>query len=188
MVRFSLLRFAAPALLGGLALLGGCCANNICDCPGEAKGDAVPLTFSADTATTASPGFRAADLDTLVLRRYPLPYKTTSKFDEVLLYRRGARVRDTLVLNNNTPFAQSGNLKLSGYAYELLYLAHPANVRKGVATRVVLIERIALKGALEGDGCCTCHTNTGKYVTVAGRPDSLNLTGAQAPSIILTKP
>lgn len=148
------------------ALLAGCCANNVCDCPEQQ--DAIKLRFSTDTLRAAGKGFKKADLDTLILKRFPLPYDTVNKFETVTLYRTGPTAHDsTIVLDNATPFAQVGTTKLNQYRYVVQYLAHPASwtgipVRKGVPTTVLTIDKVVLQGSFEGDGCCTCYFNTKK--------------------------
>jgi len=147
--------FLAPVLL----LLSGCCANNVCDCQ-DAQADAVELRFSS--------AFSAADLDTIVIQRSPLPYQTTTKVESVTLIRTGAHVRDSLLLNNNAPFTQVGTTKLNGYRYVVQYLAQQAQ-NKPVAATALIIDDIKLSGGLNGNGCCTCYTNTQK--TVAAKKD-----------------
>ena len=163
--------FVRVGLLLGVdaGLLGGCCANNVCDCD-DANADAIKLRFSTTAAGPTGQTFAAADLDTIVLQRSPLPYSVANKFETVTLYRTAMQAGDSIVLNNGTPFSQVGSTKLSGYRYVVQYLAHPASApgRKGVPTPVVVIDRVELSGAMEGTGCCTCYTNTQKAVYLNG--------------------
>ena len=172
-----LLSFRLPAaFLLGTALLGGCCANNVCDCPDE-RADEVRLVFS--------PAFTAADLDTIVLQRTPLPFSATAKPETVTLIRTAAQAPDTLVLDSGTPFAQVGSTKLSRYRYLLQYYTQ-APGKKPEATTVLVIDSIRLKGSFEGTGCCTCYTNTLKTV-FARKPGQAQNTAfdlRQAPRVL----
>lgn len=152
-------RFSAAALLSAGLLLSGCCANNICDCKGEAQADAIKLVFG--------PTFAAADLDTVLIQRYPLIITPATKPETVTLIRTAAQAYDTLYLNNATPFAPSGATKLSQYVYVVKYYATPHRARP---VTVLNIDNVALKGKLTGNGCCTCYTNT--YKSAAVRKDS----------------
>ncbi|MGY3090430.1 hypothetical protein ACVWYF_003485 [Hymenobacter sp. UYAg731] len=166
-------RFSAILLLGLGLLLPGCCANNVCDCPGEAQQDTIKLVFSEkDFATTAD----MADLDTIVLQRYPLviiPASGTNpgtKPETVTLIRSAAQAYDTIFINNSTPFPQVSTGKLDQYQYYVRYYpALPAPRRKSPAFALV-IDKVALQGNLDGNGCCTCYTNTQKGITT--RKDS----------------
>ncbi|GAB3867970.1 hypothetical protein GCM10028824_11600 [Hymenobacter segetis] len=154
-------RFSAILLLG-LGLLPGCCANNVCDCPGEAQADAIKLVFSQTDFPIR------ADLDTIVLQRYPLVIVPASgsnpgtKPETVTLIRSVAQAYDTIVINNSTPFGQVSTAKLDQYQYYVCY--YPAPHRKSPAFALV-IDKVALKGNLDGNGCCTCYTNTQKDIT-----------------------
>jgi len=171
-------------------LLSGCCANNVCDC--QEQQDAIKLRFSADTVRATGRGFRKADLDTLILKRYPLPYDTLSRFETVTLYRTGEQARDsTLLLDNGTPFAQVGTAKLNRYRYVVQYLAHPAAptgqpVRRGVPTTVLVIDRVLLQGTFEGSGCCTCYLNTQKELYRDGQNTPVPLKPNNA--VLIQKP
>lgn len=162
-------------LLGAALLLPGCCANNVCNCD-DAQADAIKLRFSTSQAGPTGRVFTADDLDTLVLLRSPLPYDVRNRPETVVLYRSAAQAQDSIVLNHSTPFAQAGSTRLNGYRYEVQYLAHPLQagtgvpVRKGVPTTALVIDKILLKGALQGSGCCTCYTNTEKALYRDGSP------------------
>lgn len=152
-------RFAAFFLAPALLLASGCCANNVCDCQ-DAQADAVALRFSS--------AFSAADLDTLVIQRSPLPYRATTKAESVTLIRTGSQVRDSVLLNNNTPFTQVGSTKLNGYRYVVQYLVQRPG-GKPVPTTALVIDSTRLRGSLSGNGCCTCYANSQK--TVYARKD-----------------
>jgi len=178
---------AAPAL--GLALLlGGCCANNVCDC-NDAQEDAIRLRFSTD-ATPGNQGFALADLDTIIIQRLPLKVTPTTKPETVTLLRTAAQLRerrDTIVLNNNAPFAQTGAGKLNRYRYVIQYLLRPAAGRP-VATTALVIDSVRLRGSLEsqeGSGCCTCYQNTEKTVFLNGNPVGQNI--RSIPVLTITK-
>ncbi|GAB3571995.1 hypothetical protein [Hymenobacter daeguensis] len=146
------------ALFIGL-LLSGCCANNVCNC-NDAQEDIIKLVFSSR--------FTTAELDTLVLVRYPLLYDSlTTKPETVTLIRLGAQPNDTIFLNNSTPFAQIGTARLNQYRYQIRYRRAPRPAKLATA---LLIDQVTLKGSFEGDGCCTCYTNYDKRI--AARQDS----------------
>ncbi|WP_157781136.1 hypothetical protein [Hymenobacter sedentarius] len=152
-------RVSTACFLTVALLLSGCCANNVCNCQDE-QADAIKLRFS--------PRFATADLDTIIIQRSPLPYSPTTKPETVTLVRTAARVRDSVVINNTTPFAQAGTAKLNKYRYVVQYLGQ-APQSKPVPTTVLVIDSIRLAGSLDGNGCCTCYTNTQKTV-YATRP------------------
>ena len=181
-------RWCAAVLFLIAALLGGCCANNECNCD-DAQADAIELRFSADTLGSTGRGFRVADQDTLVLKRYPLPYNPVGKFDSVTIYRRARQARDSVVINNGAPFGQQGTAKLNAYRYTVQYLAHPP--KKGRRAPVLVIQRVQLRGSLVATGCCTCYTNAEKtvFATVyrggVARDTVVDL--KQRPYLLLTK-
>ena len=172
-------------------LATGCCANNVCECD-DARQDAIVLRFSADTLRAAGQGFRAMDLDTVVVLRYPLPAVANSKFETVTLYRRNTLATDsTFVLNNNTPFAQVGSTKLHHYRYVVRYLAHPRGgngmpIKRGVPTTVLTIDKVLLKGSFDGNGCCTCYTNTQKALYRDSTNTLVSLEGNN--QVLISKP
>lgn len=165
-------RISAVLSFGAVLLLSSCCANNVCDCKDE-QADAVNLRFliNADTLATGH-SFSKRDVDTIIIQRSPRPYKATTKPETVTLIRTLAQARDTIVLNNATPFGQVGKIKVNGYRYVVQYLQHFPN-SKPVATTVLVIDSIYLKGSLSGNGCCTCYTNSQKTVS-ASKPKRLN--------------
>lgn len=160
-------RFSAVLLLGLGLLLPGCCANNVCDCPGEAQADAIKLVFSQKDFPFAT------ELDTIVLQRYPLviiPASGTNpgtKPETATLIRTAAQAYDTIVINNSTPFGQVSTAKLDQYQYYVRYFPAPRKARPAFAA---VIDEVTLRGNLDGNGCCTCYTNTQKSITT--RKDS----------------
>lgn len=185
-------RFSAILLLGLGLLLPGCCANNVCDCPGESQADAIKLVFSKDSFPTAAD---MADLDSVVIQRYPLviiPANGTNpgtQPETATLIRSAAQAYDTIVINNSTPFAQVSTAKLDQYQYYVRYFPAPRNKRPAFA---LVIDRVTLKGNLDGNGCCTCYTNSQKVITT--RRDSTASTATakttnlrDTPAFIITK-
>ncbi len=158
------------ALTGLGILLAGCCANNVCDCPNEAQADAIRMVFDRSQ-------FSPADLDTLVLVRY-LRYDTLRppvprpKPETATIIRTAAQLaaNDTLLINNATPFGQLGSARLDTFSYVLRY--YPGTKpRVRPSKRLLFIKQVKLSGSLEGNGCCTCYTNSRKLVQVW--PDSV---------------
>lgn len=171
------------ALTGLGILLAGCCANNVCDCPNEAQADAIRIVFDSSFK-------RPDELDTLLLVRYlrtdslkppvPLP-----KPETVTIVRTAAQLaaNDTLLINNATPFGQLGSARLDTFRYVLHY--YPGTKpRVRPSKRLVYIRRVELSGSLDGNGCCTCYTNSRKLVEVW--PDS-NRTKAYSTDLRLRK-
>jgi hypothetical protein len=153
--------FLRLTALSTALLLSGCCANNVCDC-NDAQEDVIQLTFSNQ--------FTSADLDTLVLVRYPLVYDPLTTIPEtVTLIRPNAQPTDAILLNNSTPFAQVGTARLNQYRYQIRYRS-PIRPRETKPATVLLIDQVMLKGSFDGNGCCTCYTNSDKRI--AARKDS----------------
>ena len=150
--------FRLTALSIGL-LLSSCCANNVCNCNDEQQ-DVIKLVFAEN--------FSTAELDTLVLLRYPLVIDTLTTVPQtVTLIRPNARPNDAILLNNNTPFAQVGATRLNQYRYQIRYRKAPRPAKLATA---LIIDQVTLKGSLDGNGCCTCYTNYDKRI--AARQDS----------------
>ena len=163
-------RLSAVLLVSLGLLLPGCCANNVCNCPGEAQADALKLVFSKSDFTVAT------DLDTIELQRYPLviiPANGTNpgtKPEIATLVRSADQAYDTIVINNSTPFAQTGTAKLDQYRYYVRYHPTLPAPRQKRSTFALVIDKVTLKGNLDGNGCCTCYTNSQKVLTT--RKDS----------------
>lgn len=153
-----------------LLLLAGCCANNVCDCTGEAQEDAVQLVFDPGS-------FMPADLDTVVLQRYPKINKTKVKPDVVTIVRPASQANEPFIitLNNATPFPQQGTTKLNGYSYRVRFLYDTLG-RRPKAALALAIDSVKLRGSFEGNGCCTCYTNSYKALYVRARKDSAKST------------
>ena len=158
------------ALAGFGGLLAGCCANNVCDCPNEAQADAIRIVFDSTKFTTPE------ELDTLVLVRYlrydvKKPPAVLPKPETVTLIRTAKQIaaNDEVIINNSTPFSQLGSARLDTFSYVVRY--YPGVKPKlRPSKRVLFINRVKLSGSFEGNGCCTCYTNSRKLVEVW--PDS----------------
>jgi len=153
------------ATLAGLGMmLAGCCANNVCDCPNEAQADAIRIVFDSTKFK------KREELDTLVLVRYlhynakklPLPVPLP-KPETVTLIRTAAQAYDEVIINNATPFSQLGSARLDTFSYVLRY--YPGTKPKLRRSMLALvIDSVKLSGSFEGNGCCTCYTNSRKLV------------------------
>ncbi|RSK46879.1 hypothetical protein [Hymenobacter rigui] len=169
------------------ALVAACCGSVGCEC-NDRYADAVKLQFSADTAGSGK-GFRARDIRNVFLVRVPKDTAQRPKADTVAFSGpRAQQLRDTLVINNLTPFTRSGNRNLNEYRYEV-YLAP---TRRGTKLFSYKIDSVALNTRLQGDGCCTCYQNTNKLVYVNGNSGPLNLTDPSGENrlvpLVLIKP
>ena len=151
-------RFTALLTVAAGLLLSGCCANDVCEC-NDADADVIELRFASSFSTASG----NADLDTVVIQRFPIPLPAGSKPDVVTLIRSAARSRDSIRLNNGTPFTQIGTTRLDGYRYVFQYYT-PRPGSKPALTTLVNINSVQLKGSLDGDGCCTCYVNSKKTV------------------------
>ena len=152
----------------GLVLLAGCCANNVCECPNEAQADAVRVVFDRNNFKTPE------ELDTLLLVRYlrPDPKNPSAvlpKPETATIIRTTAQAYDTLLINNTTPLTQFGSARLDTFSYVLRY--YPGTAPKTRRSKLALvIDQVKLSGSFEGNGCCTCYTNSRKLALA--RPDS----------------
>ncbi|MBF9223620.1 hypothetical protein [Hymenobacter ruricola] len=166
------LRFSALLLALGL---GGCCANDVCESD-DPLADAVKLRFS--------PNFTVSDLDTIIIQRYPKRFTATTRPENVILLRNSAQARDSILLNNNAPFARVGNTNLGAYRYVVQYLAHPNNSIRPVTTNVLVIDSIRVQGSYyNSSACCTNYRNTGKTAFIQGKTFDLT----QLPSLEIPK-
>lgn len=151
------------------AVLAGCCGANSCDCQ-DYRADALAFQFSADSLNGT--GFRRAEIDTILLVRYPHPDDSTTaaatsplrRPDTVRVFRSPATVFATpVVIDNTEPFATRGGRKLGGYRYAIVV---PGQRRRQVPRPPLVkryyIGRVELRGNLQSDGCCTCYQNTRK--------------------------
>ncbi|MET4106752.1 hypothetical protein [Hymenobacter sp. UYP22] len=154
------------------AVLASCCGSVACECD-DRYAEAIKLQFSAD----AVKGFQDREIRNVFLVRVPNDTAQRPRADTVAFTRtNGQRLRDTLVINNLTPFTRSGNRNLNEYRYQV-YLARTR--RDSVFFRYT-IDRVALETRLQGDGCCTCYQNTSKLVYTNGSTTPINLTDPSA--------
>jgi hypothetical protein len=144
-------------------LLTSCCGAETCDCQDE-RADALAFSFSSDSL--GGTGFRRAQVDTVLLVRYPHPddsASTTSpvtKPDTVRLFRPVATVfTSPVVINNTIPFAARANRKLGKYRYAIIV---PGSRRGQPPLKRYYVGAIDLQGKLDSDGCCSCYQNTRK--------------------------
>ena len=143
-------------------MLAGCCANNVCECPNEAQVDAIRIVFDSTSYKSRT------ELDTLVLVRYLRPKVKNSsaplsKPETVTLIRTAAQAYDIVIINNATPFSQLGSSRLDAFNYVLRY--YPGTKPKLRPSKLALvIDSVKLSGSFEGNGCCTCYTNSRKEV------------------------
>jgi hypothetical protein len=168
MLRTSLTRLCILALA---SLMAACCGSVACEC-NDRFADAIQLQFSADTTGTGK-GFTAKDIRNVFLVRVPRDTAQRPKADTVAFSGpRAQQLRDTLVINNLTPFTRNGNRNLDEYRYEV-YLAP---TRRAPQLFSYKIDRVVLTTRLQGDGCCTCYQNISKLVYANGSTTPLNLT------------
>lgn len=155
-----------PALATCLAL-AGCCANDTCLCDDKL---ADALIFSFKIGGTG--GFRATDVDSLLVTRITHPDKKTNakpnRETKLLTY---ALTPDTLrlvdnsfVINNAVPFASAGSTtKLNAYDYRIVAVRTKQVAGRKVISRFVFkVDSIKLAGSYKASGCCTCYENSSK--------------------------
>ncbi len=157
------------ALSAGAACLAlaGCCANSVCLC-NDKLADALYFSFQIG----GSGGFRATDVDTLLVTRI-----TNADPTRNILANRETKLlvlpltsdtlglkRDSLLINNASPFASAGGTtKLDAYDYRIVAVrTRQVAGRKITARYVFKVNNIKLAGRYKADGCCTCYENLGK--------------------------
>lgn len=156
--------------------LAACCGSTACDC-NDTYADAVGLRFDT-LGTSSSPAFKVSELRTVFLVRRLLRPDAQQLLlaDTVQLERTTARARQPLILNNTTPFTQSGNRKLDQYSYRI-YLAQSRTAK--THSFDYAIDSVQLRTEYQADGCCTCFNNTRKLVYVNGSTSPVNLNDPQ---------
>lgn len=166
------------------ALLAGCCANNRCECADE-RADALYLKFQvgADGAPASTTLFEPNEVDTVYVLRYALPQVPNTKVphDSVALIRGPLQTNNVIIINNNAPFAAVSGRRLNSFSY-LVFVKLTNRQRKEFK-----VQDIALKGSLEGDGCCTCYRNSYKKAAVDSIPYTVTETDQQPVEIPLFK-
>jgi hypothetical protein len=182
------------ALFTGIALFSGCCANNVCDC-NDAQADAIKIRFARSQSATDMVGFTPGDLDTLIVQRYPKDLNTTNfrsvTPETVTLFRTADRAYDSLVINNATPFPQSGTNRIDQYKYVVRYNdPRRAQRLRPRSVPALIIDKVELNGSFEANGCCTCYTNLQKTVTFRQdstvAPSAAVIIDLKNPSAVLT--
>jgi hypothetical protein len=169
MLKTNLLRrLSAFALCLALA---GCCANDTCLC-NDYLADALLFSFQIG----GPGGFRATDVDTLLVTRITHPDPKTnakpSRETKLLTYTLTADTlrltNNSFVINNAAPFASAGNTtKLDAYDYRIVAVRTKQVAGRKVQTRYLFkINNIQLAGDYKADGCCTCYENSGKRFDV----------------------
>ncbi|WP_400191831.1 hypothetical protein [Hymenobacter sp. B81] len=171
------LLLAACSLLLSALLLAGCCGAISCDCQDE-RDDALLLRFSADS--TGGTGFRAAEVDTVLLVRRVLPQDSVRGTvpDTARLIRPAAQVFEPLVLDNTTPFPARAGRKLDAYRYHIVL---PGPRRRSPVRRRYTLTELSVDGRLDTDGCCTCYENTAKSLRLGLPGGSSRVVNAYSP-------
>lgn len=159
--------------------LAACCGSVACDCRDELD-DAVFFRFNLDTATATSPGFRANQLDTVYVQRVPLDTAQRPRADTIRLTGGRRPIVQTVVINNNQPFVQSGSRKLDEYTYKIYLGARKAPTDSFVVSNIRLLDDI------EGNGCCSCNINIDKRLTVNSGPE-LDLSKELPDTVLLSR-
>ncbi len=155
-------------LLCTLLTLGGCCAAESCDCPGQESADDIALRFNRDTLGAAAPGFTFTATKHLLLIREPLDTTGGAKTDAVVLSPHPVPPpgEPDILIRRDRPFAKSV-IGLAGYRYSVV------GVDK---TRRIELFRYELRDVLIDSryatvsGCCTCYENTRKELRVDNGP------------------
>jgi hypothetical protein len=160
------------ALLAATAI-SACCGSVSCECDDTLE-DAVYFQFNlADSL--GSTGFRPADIDTVLVVRYPFvdtlvqsPNTPKTPNDTARIIRSRALVSTPIVLNNTAPFTAGGGRKLDAYKYQVFVVRHfPVGTVPRRDTIFYALDQFRLQGRFIGDGCCTCYQNEGKQLRVS---------------------
>ncbi|WP_375434773.1 hypothetical protein [uncultured Hymenobacter sp.] len=157
--------------------LAACCGSVACDCRDELD-DVLVFRFNLDTTTSS--GFRASQLDTVYIRRVPLDTAQRPRTETIRVTGGRRPVVQTVAINNNQPFVQSGSRKLDEYNYTI-YLG-----KRDVPTDSFLITNVLLQDEIVGNGCCSCNSNIRKELRVdAQRFDLADPTNRDLPDTVL---
>ncbi|QIL77383.1 hypothetical protein [Hymenobacter sp. HDW8] len=181
--------------------VSACCGSVSCECDDTLE-DAVYFQFNLADSLGAT-GFRAADVDTVVLVRYPYvdplvqlpPNAPKVPNDTARIIRSRSLAAEPIVLNTSAPFTAGGGRKLDAYKYQLFVVRH---FSAGISPQPVYfsLDSISLAGKFVGDGCCTCYQNEGKKlrVTKAEKPgtsgtiiDVTSAVGAEPKPVVLSR-
>jgi hypothetical protein len=155
--------------------LAACCGSVACVCDDNVD-DALFFRFALDTATTnPNPtGFRPNDLDTVYIQRVPLDTAQRPRADTVVILGGRLGFVPTLVINNASPFPQSGTRKLDQYTYKILLASR--RQRSNPRYREIKsfsVTNIKVEDEFISKSCCTCNNNIQKDLTLDGQPRSL---------------
>lgn len=159
--------------------VSACCGSVSCECDDTLE-DAIYFQFNLADSLGAT-GFRSADVDTVVLVRYPYvdplvqlpPNAPKVPNDTARIIRSRGLVAEPIILNTAAPFTAGGGRKLDAYKYQLFVVRRfPAGTIPRRQTVFYSLDSIMLAGKFVGDGCCTCYQNEGKKlrVTKAEKP------------------
>ena len=159
-----------------LLALAGCCANDICVCDDKL---ADALCFRFQTGSDAA-SFQPSEVDTFYIVRITpaaTATRTATTKDSVrqvlkLNDKGTALLRDTIVINNASPFASSGTTKLNAYTYQITAYQTDKSAAGGRRRYTFGIKNIQLAGDYSATGCCTCYSNTFKQFDVSQRANS----------------
>ncbi|RTQ46225.1 hypothetical protein EJV47_22095 [Hymenobacter gummosus] len=160
------------------ALFAGCCGAKSCECANN-QVDALLFQFSADSLGPNPTGFRAGQLDTILIVRSAYPRRDSvavgnipagSKSDTARVVRpRSTVFRTPIVIDNTGPFAVVTGYKVgsqypdSSFRYTIIV---PDTLRRRPAVKRYYIGRVEIQGQVEGDGCCSCYRNKHKRFTL----------------------
>ncbi|MBC6607293.1 hypothetical protein H8B13_10730 [Hymenobacter sp. BT188] len=158
--------------------LSACCGSVSCEC-NDTFEDAIYFQFNLEDSQGAT-GFRPADVDTVVLVRYPYvdplvqlpPNAPKVPNDTARIIRSLGLVAEPIILNTAAPFTAGGARKLDAYKYQLYVVRRFPGSTTPPETVFYSLDSIMLAGRFVGDGCCTCYQNEGKKlrVTKAEKP------------------
>ncbi|SMB90928.1 hypothetical protein SAMN00120144_0601 [Hymenobacter roseosalivarius DSM 11622] len=177
-----MMRKLSAWLLGLLVAtaVSACCGSVSCECDDTLE-DAIYFQFNLADSLGAT-GFRSADVDTVVVVRYPYvdplvqlpPNAPVVPNDTTRIIRSRALTAKPIVLNTTAPFTAGGGRKLDAYKYQLYVVRHFPGTATPPETIFYSLDSITLAGRFLGDGCCTCYQNEGKKlrVTRAEKPST----------------
>ncbi|MBC6988477.1 MULTISPECIES: hypothetical protein [Hymenobacter] len=166
-------------VISSAALVAACCGSVACTCQ-DAYADAVVFRFNLDPSSANR--FQPAQVDSVVLTRYLVTSDSAkSTPDKVRLYRPVVNAGDSILLNNNAPFLQTGTRKLNSYRYDI-YLPR--------TKAIYHVRNINLDGDFDDvNGCCTCYRNKKKTLVFQGKPyDLTDATGKNLLNPIVITP
>jgi hypothetical protein len=199
------MRYKLFTWLLGLLLataVSACCGSVSCECDDTLE-DAIYFQFNLADSQGAT-GFRPADVDTVVLVRYPYvdplvqlpPNAPKVPNDTARIIRSLELVAEPIILNTGAPFTAGGARKFDAYKYQLYVVRHFPGSTTPPEIVFYSLDSIMLAGRFVGDGCCTCYQNEGKKlrVTKAEKPstagtivDVLTAQGEEPKPVVLSR-